>query len=263
MSKKYRDKNWLYQKYWVEKLNTYQMGEMAGCSNKTISWWMNCYNIKIRTLSESHIGKPLKEMGHIHGCQCGVCKSKRGERKGERSHWYGKQHTDKAKMKISQLSKGRKHTKESKRRMSELAKGKKHTKETRTKMSIWHKGKKLSEETKRRISIARFDIDYYWEYNTTRSAFPYNDKFNYYFKRKIRNFYDNKCVITGMTNKEHKKKYGRNLDIHHWTYNKDETNPFYFVPVTKVINVQANKNRSQWIDLFNRIAEEKYCEMMK
>jgi len=74
---------------------------------------------------------------------------------------------------------------------------------------------------------------------------------------------DYKCVVTGMTNEEHKGKYGRALNVHHWTYDKDVTNPFYFVTVTCGINTMAGTNRGEWIDMFNGMMEDKYCEMMQ
>ena len=111
--------------------------------------------------------------------------------------------------------------------------------------------------------LVNTDWDFYNDYGTTRSKYPYGKGWTRKFKEQIRKRDDYKCVITGMTNEEHKAKYGRCLTVHHWNYDKDETNPFYFVTVTCGINTLANKNRAQWTDCFNGIMEDKYCEIIR
>lgn len=118
-------------------------------------------------------------------------------------------------------------------------------------------------EARKKVSINSTDWDFFKEHGTTRSKYPYANIFNNKFKQKIRELYNNECVITGMTNDEHRKRYNSSLHIHHWMYDKDSTKPFYFVPVTRSINSQANGSRMQWMELFNMIAEEHYCKLMK
>ena len=67
-----------------------------------------------------------------------------------------------------------------------------------------------------------------------------------------------------MTNEEHKKKYKKALYVHHWTYDTKEKNSYYFATVSLSIHGETHRlrNRAQWIDLFNGIMEEKYCEML-
>ena len=48
------DKKTLYILYWVEKMDTNQIGELFGCSNVTIGNYMKKYGIKMRTIGESH-----------------------------------------------------------------------------------------------------------------------------------------------------------------------------------------------------------------
>ena len=137
-------------------------------------------------------------------------------------------------------------------------------KHNRRGMPCWSKGQtKETNPILLQHSYRMTDWDFYEKYGCKKINYPYNDNFSWNFKNKIRNLYDNKCVVTGMTNEEHIKKYEFSLSIHHWLYNKNETNPFYFVPVTCVINGMANTNRAQWIDMFNGIAEDKYCELLK
>ena len=148
-------------------------------------------------------------------------------------------------------------------------KGKHLTEEHKNKLSEAHLGEKNfnygkqpTEETRNKISNSLIDWDFYNEHGCLKSNYPYNDCFTRKFKDKIRVLYDNKCVVTGMTNEEHKAKYGMSLHVHHWMYNKDETNPFCFIPVTSEINGMANFNKSEWQEMFNGIAEDKYCEML-
>lgn len=176
---------------------------------------------------------------------------------------------------------GKYHTKESRRKMSLSHKGqssgmkdKHHTEDTKQRISLVKKGQLLgeknsfygkhhTEETKRKLSLSRRDTEFYNEHGCLKSRYPYNDCFTKKFKDKIRALHDNKCVVTGMTNEEHKAKYGMSLCVHHWMYDKDATDPFYFVPVTNEINGMANFNKSEWQEMFNGIAEDKFCELMR
>ena len=114
-----------------------------------------------------------------------------------------------------------------------------------------------------KATIVNTDWDFYDEHGTYRSKYPYCEKWTKEFREMIRERDGNRCVITGMTNEEHLAMCGKSLPIHHWTYDKDETNPFYFVTVTCGINTLANKNRAEWTDCFNGIMEDKYCEIIR
>jgi len=232
-------------------------------------------------LSESHKGKSLTKE---HKNKISKALS------GEKNHNYGKHLSEDTKRKLSESHKGKSLTKEHRKKISESCSGKnngfygKHhsektkqeirksstghkngppTKEHREKISKARMGHIVTEKTRNKIRMGNIDWDFYNEHGCLKRNYPYNDCFTKEFKDKIRALYDNKCVVTGMTNEEHKVKYGMSLHVHHWLYNKDETDPFYFVPVTNEINGMANKNKSEWIELFNGIAEDKYCEMMR
>lgn len=193
---------------------------------------------------------------------------------GEKNSFYGKHLTKEAKQKISEANSGRIVTEKTRKKMrlSHMGqppwnKGKHLTKETKDKISesmLGEKnhlyGKHLTKETREKMSKAKLDADFLNTHGTTRTLYPYNMVFDEKFKDMIRERDGNECVITGMTNEEHKAKYGRSLHVHHWTYDKDETNPFYFVTVTCGINIAAETNRGDWIDLFNGIMEDKYNE---
>lgn len=134
---------------------------------------------------------------------------------------------------------------------------------TRRKISGSNKGKVRSEEAKINISNAQIDWDFYNKHGCFKQYYPYNNCFTKEFKDMIRARDGNKCVVTGMTSEEHKAKYGVSLFVHHWTYDKDVTNPFYFVTVTRAINFAAETNRGEWIGMFNGIMEDTYCEMLQ
>lgn len=50
---KYCNKKWLYKKYWIEKLSTYQIAELCKTSHTTIKNWMKKFDITIRSYSEA------------------------------------------------------------------------------------------------------------------------------------------------------------------------------------------------------------------
>jgi len=67
MQKKYKDKDWLYQKYWGEGLTTIEIAKLCRVSKKTILNWMEHFKIKRKTPSEAH-----KKGRLIKNCkQCG------------------------------------------------------------------------------------------------------------------------------------------------------------------------------------------------
>lgn len=47
------DRDWLYQKYWVEELSTVKIGKELGCSYGTVMDWMEKLGIQRRSLSEA------------------------------------------------------------------------------------------------------------------------------------------------------------------------------------------------------------------
>jgi len=91
---KCRDKDWLYQKYWIEKLSTPQIAEIVGTTGTVIVSWMRSFDIKIRTFSELNKG----EKNPMYGIR--LC--------GERNHFWGKKHSEKTKELWSQQRKGKK-----------------------------------------------------------------------------------------------------------------------------------------------------------
>lgn len=126
-------------------------------------------------------------------------------------------------------------------------------------------GKPKADRIKKQQSLSGIDMDFYEQYGHTRSSHPYNDIFDDECKEIVRKIYNYTCPVSGITNKEHKQKYGRQLTIHHWNYDKDADDLFYFIPVSKDVHGSAHgkKSRGDWIDMFNGIAEDRWCELFK
>lgn len=51
--KLYKDRDWLYQKYWNEELSRQQIANLCGCSHRKIYYWMNKFSIESRSFSDS------------------------------------------------------------------------------------------------------------------------------------------------------------------------------------------------------------------
>lgn len=96
--KLYKNKNWLYQKHWLERYNTYEMARLADCTKTTISRWMNKLGIPTRTSSEARVN--FYEKGGKHPM-------------------LGKPRTKKTREKIRRARLGKHHTKKSRRKMSD------------------------------------------------------------------------------------------------------------------------------------------------
>jgi len=63
---KYHNKEWLYQKYWTERLSLAQIGEICGVSHGVVCGWMKKCGIKRRTYREATKGKYHPMWGKHH-----------------------------------------------------------------------------------------------------------------------------------------------------------------------------------------------------
>lgn len=59
--KQYQDRDWLYQKYWKERLSLPQIAKECKASPLTIWKWMNKLGINRRTISEARKGQHCSE----------------------------------------------------------------------------------------------------------------------------------------------------------------------------------------------------------
>lgn len=168
------DKEWLYQKYWVEGLPTTKIGELLGCRNGVVLKALRRLDIPVRTMSEAkkkyseldnhdflyqkyhEEDLSIIEIAALIGC-CGdavwralkkfeiTIRSPSDAHKGKHAYWLGKHHSRKTCDKISKSRVGKPLSESCKRKLSELNKGTGNP----------NYGKPMSESQKEKISKAR------------------------------------------------------------------------------------------------------------
>jgi hypothetical protein len=57
--KEYKNKEWLKQKYIEEKLSTRKIAKLCGVNKISITYWLKKFDINIRSINESNLGKHL------------------------------------------------------------------------------------------------------------------------------------------------------------------------------------------------------------
>jgi hypothetical protein len=118
----YKQKFWLEQKYLVEKLSAPEIGELCGCSGRTILNWLITFDIPRRTPADSIRGKftgekafawglkrseeTRQKISAYHADVSGQNNSMFG-RRGEAAPAYGKIRTIEHRAKLSQALKGK------------------------------------------------------------------------------------------------------------------------------------------------------------
>ena len=134
--------------------------------------------------------------------------------------------------------------------------GKHHSEETRKKMSESHSGEKnhnfekhRSEETRIKSSCTQRGISVE-EFDGFTGYGKYCPKFNNDLKERIRDKYERKCLMCGMTEEENMRMYGRKLSIHHVDYNKQcgcDGNECRLVPLCDSCHSKTNGGkRGYW-----------------
>lgn len=80
MNKPYRNKDWLYNQYWILKKSAYDIARECNCSNVTIYKWMERFDIARRTLPEAQKGRisPMKGKHHSEKTKEKISDSKKG-----------------------------------------------------------------------------------------------------------------------------------------------------------------------------------------
>ena len=85
---------------------------------------------------------------------------------------------------------------------------------------------------------------------------PYCQKFNEEFKERVREFFNNECVLCGAT------QTGEKLSVHHVEYNKQaccDGKPVHFAALCHPCHSKTNRNgRDRWENIFHRIIDEIY-----
>jgi len=212
---------------------------------------------------------------HSPNCTCYICKTKRGETKGENGPFYGKHHTKESRLKISLNNNSSGMT------------GKHHSKESREKSSLSHLGyvtpeatkekqrknagtahhkldcqccfcknkrgnNHITEEHKRKIGLSE-QGDKHWNWQGGITFEPYPFEFNFDLKESIRKRDNYECQICGIEEELHILFYGRRLTVHHVTYNKRELDPNKLVTLCQKCHGDTNTDREYWEEYFLKL----------
>lgn len=125
MVKKYENKDWLYQKYWVENFSTCSIAKLCNVADGLIWYYLRKFKIKTRTRSKAF---KLRLSKHPEF------------NKGKNHPGYGKHLSKKTKQRISRANKGKCISIESRRKMSEAKMGKNYGREGE-KSGAWKGGR--------------------------------------------------------------------------------------------------------------------------
>lgn len=177
----------------------------------------------------------------------------------------GKHPTPETRAKLSAALTGRKlppFTEEHRKKLATSQRGKKLTEETKAKISAIQKGRvgrPHTEETKRKLSqLASCRVgekNSHWRGG--RSFEPYCPKFNTDLRRRVRSFFEERCVLCGNPRKEG----GRDLHVHHVEYNKEaccDGLPVHFAALCHSCHSKTNNDRERWEAMLHRIIDEIY-----
>jgi len=229
----YKDRDWLYQKYWGEELSAYQISTLCNGSKATIWRWLKKLKIptkptdhpaSCRNKSKSKLGKKNPQFG------------KRGKEsiRGNK----GKRHTEEAKKKMSIAHKGVKQTEEAKKKISKANKGN----------TAWNKGKQCPQLGQKGQQNYFYGKHFNGEKNPRwlggASFEPYNPEFNGKLKSFIRKRDNYTCQICD------KKENGKAHCCHHIDYDKKNNRSENLITLCNSCHSKTNSNRQYWQNYF-------------
>ncbi len=192
---------------------------------------------------------------HPETCKCCSCKSKRGETKGKNNHLKN------CVCNFCKVSRG------------EMT-GKKHHNykdglSNKNGICIDCKNKTSSLRYKRCIKCSNilennsmFNVHRFGKSNPNyidgRSLENYPSEYDEQLRNKIkkRDNYECKGKNCSITQEEHYIIYGRDIEIHHIDYNKQNCNENNLITLCKQCNLRANHNREFWLKYFKNVIKE-------
>ncbi len=193
MKKKFIKKSLLIKLYTKQKYSIGRIAKKLHCSNLTIWLRLQEYNIVIRTISQSLLGKKQKRQT----------------------------------IKKRVLSR----------------KGYKHSKVVKSQIAQSLIGHRVSPETLKKLSLVLGGTGIPYEFAKYPAEFRA-------IRKSIRERDNFQCQMSNMTEKEHLKKYGRVLDVHHIDYDKENCKENNLITLTDSWNKKVNYNRKYWTKHF-------------
>lgn len=236
----YRDKNWFYQKYIIERLSMSEIGKICAVSCSTIFRELKKHGIKTRNRSEALKGRKFTKVWRKK-----ISLAKKGC-----------SFTEEHKKKLSIVRIGVKLSKETRRKMAEsrrkfyqkypLPRGEKH--------HLW--GKHRSEKTKEKLRETsrkwrQENPDFLRGKNSPAwlggiSFEPYGIEFNEKLKEEIRKRDNYACQMLDCNAIQNGKKF----PIHHKDYNKRNNEDWNLVTLCHSCHSKTNTNREYWENYF-------------
>jgi hypothetical protein len=191
-----------------------------------------------------------------------ISASLKGKMAGDKNPFYGKHHTKETKEKLAEISRNHRHSPEALEKLRIAGFKRKQTPGARAKVAKARMGNKhglgtrRTPETRMKQSIAQ-QGERGSNWRGGLSFEPYCPKFNEDLRRRIRAFFDHRCVACGKTTEENIRK----LSCHHVEYNKQaccDGKPVQFAALCTTHHLKTNSDRERWEAMLHRIIDEVY-----
>jgi len=214
----YTDKNWLIEQYWGFDLSLVEMGELLGCSNTCIRYWMKKYNIPLRAQFYH-----LKEINQSFEHQ-----SKAGK---ARAKWTNDHYSHLARERMLKNNVGYlMHVKWKERDPEGYRNHQRYA------------GIKGGEVMRECIT----DWDFYNKHGCLKSMYPYPKEFNHKLKKQV---FDRDTGICQLCHKFICDGHA----IHHIDYNKNNNDIFNLILLCSSCHSKTNVfNKEYWNELFQK-----------
>ena len=261
------NKDELYKFYWRDKKSLKDIASIFNVDKRTISRKMKKFNISTRTISE---GTKLKVKYGSDNYMYGKTGKNNPNYKEERhlKHYCkNKDCNNEISYKVFRYDSGLcKHcaaiesweNNEGRRKQASIKMKERHdsnfeemSEEHKLKISVALMGvkrKSFSKETKRKMSLTRGgtgisyeNSEYPEEFRKIRPKILKRDNYN--------------CQNCGMTQEEHFAIYGRDIEVHHIDYDKQNNREENLITLCKQCNLRANFNRDYWFAYYSYIME--------